>query len=178
VSRGGRLRLREPSARFFPRDEVKWWLCALVPPPGAQTVRYHRVLAGHHAAYASFVAVDQSRVVGDCQPDRIEQPVDAAEAVDMSMGGLCPLPCGWWRAGRRAAVRGAAGAPPSANSGCHCPSMIVMSLLPMLITTKSMRLSPLKSAPARSNSPPPMSCSTGGAKVAGPSPMATPNPDC
>jgi len=38
-------------------------------------------------AYTSFVAVDQSRVVGDGQPDRIDQPVDAAEAVDMSMAG-------------------------------------------------------------------------------------------
>ena len=38
-------------------------------------------------AYTSFVAVDQSRVVGDGQPERVEQPVDAAEAVDMTMAG-------------------------------------------------------------------------------------------
>lgn len=38
-------------------------------------------------AYTSFVAVDQSRVVGDGQPTRIDQPVDAAEAVDMRMAG-------------------------------------------------------------------------------------------
>lgn len=38
-------------------------------------------------AYTSFVAVDQSRVVGDGQPERVDQPVDAAEAVDMSMAG-------------------------------------------------------------------------------------------
>jgi Ca-activated chloride channel family protein len=38
-------------------------------------------------AYTSFVAVDQSRVVGYGQPERVEQPVDAPEAVDMAMAG-------------------------------------------------------------------------------------------
>lgn len=37
--------------------------------------------------YTSFVAVDTSRVVGDGQPELIEQPLDAAEAVDMEMAG-------------------------------------------------------------------------------------------
>ncbi len=30
-------------------------LCALVPPPGAHTVRYYGVLAGHHALRARII---------------------------------------------------------------------------------------------------------------------------
>ncbi len=43
----------------------------------------------HHLAtrYTSFVAVDTSRVVGQGQPQQVEQPIDAAEGVDMTMAG-------------------------------------------------------------------------------------------
>jgi hypothetical protein len=36
-------------------------------------------------AYTSLVAVDKSRVVGDGDPERVDQPVDAVEDVDMGM---------------------------------------------------------------------------------------------
>ncbi len=39
-------------------------LCALVPPPGAHTVRYYGVLAGHHALRSRITPRPLEAIVG------------------------------------------------------------------------------------------------------------------
>ena len=86
---------REALGTLWARSKIAWLEPDLMGPGSADAQREITALGlEHHVVtrFTSFVAVDESRRVGDGNPETVVQPVHAPEGVDTTMAGAREVP--------------------------------------------------------------------------------------